>query len=208
MLEQVRDQETAEVDVSAPAVEPVEVRTGWPCFEPDEVGAAVAVLRSGRVNYWTGEEGRDFEREFAAASARATRSRWRTAPSRSKRRCTRSASATGDEVVVTAAQLHRLGELRRRCGCTARLRRRGSGLAEHHRRHDRAATLTERTRAIIASTSPAGRATWTRSWSWRARATIEVIEDCAQAHGALLQGPARWARSATSPRGRSARTRS
>jgi dTDP-4-amino-4,6-dideoxygalactose transaminase len=45
----------------------VEVRTGWPRFEPDEIGAAVAVLRSGRVNYWTGNEGRAFEREFAAA---------------------------------------------------------------------------------------------------------------------------------------------
>jgi hypothetical protein len=38
----------------------------WPQFEPDEVRAAAAVLQSGRVNYWTGEMGRAFEREFAA----------------------------------------------------------------------------------------------------------------------------------------------
>jgi dTDP-4-amino-4,6-dideoxygalactose transaminase len=38
----------------------------WPHFEPDEVEAAAAVLRTGRINYWTGEEGRQFEREFAA----------------------------------------------------------------------------------------------------------------------------------------------
>lgn len=37
----------------------------WPLFEADEVAAAEAVLRSGRVNYWTGEEGRLFERELA-----------------------------------------------------------------------------------------------------------------------------------------------
>lgn len=37
----------------------------WPCFEEDEIEAATAVLRSGKVNYWTGEEGRRFEREFA-----------------------------------------------------------------------------------------------------------------------------------------------
>ncbi|BCR05788.1 hypothetical protein DESUT3_28570 [Desulfuromonas versatilis] len=37
----------------------------WPCFAQDEVDAASAVLRSGRVNYWTGEEGRKFEQEFA-----------------------------------------------------------------------------------------------------------------------------------------------
>jgi len=38
----------------------------WPWFEPDEVEAASAVLRSGKVNYWTGEEGREFEKEYAA----------------------------------------------------------------------------------------------------------------------------------------------
>jgi dTDP-4-amino-4,6-dideoxygalactose transaminase len=39
----------------------------WPNFELDEIQAAAAVLRSGKVNYWTGEEGRLFEREFAAS---------------------------------------------------------------------------------------------------------------------------------------------
>ena len=38
----------------------------WPHFGPDELEAAAAVLRSGKINYWTGEEGRQFEREFAA----------------------------------------------------------------------------------------------------------------------------------------------
>jgi dTDP-4-amino-4,6-dideoxygalactose transaminase len=38
---------------------------GWPSFAPDEIGAATAVLASGKVNYWTGEEGRNFEREYA-----------------------------------------------------------------------------------------------------------------------------------------------
>lgn len=37
----------------------------WPHFANDEVDAAAAVLRSGRVNYWTGGEGRQFEKEFA-----------------------------------------------------------------------------------------------------------------------------------------------
>jgi dTDP-4-amino-4,6-dideoxygalactose transaminase len=38
---------------------------GWPSFAPDEIAAASAVLASGKVNYWTGEEGRQFEREYA-----------------------------------------------------------------------------------------------------------------------------------------------
>src|ERR1700674_2291035 len=37
----------------------------WPYFEADEIEAAAAVLRSGKVNYWTGQEGRLFETEFA-----------------------------------------------------------------------------------------------------------------------------------------------
>jgi dTDP-4-amino-4,6-dideoxygalactose transaminase len=38
----------------------------WPHFEADEIAAASRVLQSGKVNYWTGEEGRRFEEEFAA----------------------------------------------------------------------------------------------------------------------------------------------
>ena len=38
----------------------------WPYYAPDEIAAATQVLESGRVNYWTGEQGRAFEREYAA----------------------------------------------------------------------------------------------------------------------------------------------
>src|SRR5579859_1077557 len=38
----------------------------WPKFSDDEVAAVADVMRSGRVNYWTGDQGREFEREFAA----------------------------------------------------------------------------------------------------------------------------------------------
>jgi dTDP-4-amino-4,6-dideoxygalactose transaminase len=37
----------------------------WPHYGEDEIAAVSRVLRSGKVNYWTGEEGRAFEREFA-----------------------------------------------------------------------------------------------------------------------------------------------
>jgi dTDP-4-amino-4,6-dideoxygalactose transaminase len=38
----------------------------WPFFTDDEIEAAVRVLRSGKINYWTGQEGRLFEKELAA----------------------------------------------------------------------------------------------------------------------------------------------
>lgn len=37
----------------------------WPSFTEEEMSAVAAVLQSNRVNYWTGNEGRTFEREFA-----------------------------------------------------------------------------------------------------------------------------------------------
>ena len=37
----------------------------WPYFAEEEIEAAARVLRSGKVNYWTGDEGRQFESEFA-----------------------------------------------------------------------------------------------------------------------------------------------
>lgn len=38
----------------------------WPSYSDEEVAAVTAVLKSNKVNYWTGNECRSFEREFAA----------------------------------------------------------------------------------------------------------------------------------------------
>lgn len=38
----------------------------WPYFDDDEVFAAAAVLRSGKINQWTGKEVEKFQEEFAA----------------------------------------------------------------------------------------------------------------------------------------------
>ena len=37
----------------------------WPQFDEKAIQAAVEVLRSGKVNYWTGRKGMEFERKFA-----------------------------------------------------------------------------------------------------------------------------------------------
>ena len=41
-------------------------QASWPHYEEDEIAAVTRILRSGRVNYWTGTEARSFEREYAA----------------------------------------------------------------------------------------------------------------------------------------------
>ena len=38
----------------------------WPSFTEEEANAVRDVVLSNRVNYWTGTEGREFEKEFAA----------------------------------------------------------------------------------------------------------------------------------------------
>ena len=38
----------------------------WPSFTQREADAVSQVLLSNKVNYWTGQEGREFEKEFAA----------------------------------------------------------------------------------------------------------------------------------------------
>lgn len=37
----------------------------WPKYEADEIAEAMQILASGRVNYWTGNKGRKFEQQFA-----------------------------------------------------------------------------------------------------------------------------------------------
>ena len=39
---------------------------GWPQFDEQAIRAVEAVLRSGKVNYWTGRKGMEFEEKFAA----------------------------------------------------------------------------------------------------------------------------------------------
>src|SRR3954469_10356559 len=38
---------------------------GWPQFDENAIASVQAVLRSGKVNYWTGKRGMEFEKRFA-----------------------------------------------------------------------------------------------------------------------------------------------
>ena len=50
--------------MNAPLKSPPEMGP-WPFFEDDEIEAVQRVLASGKVNYWGGQEGREFEKEYA-----------------------------------------------------------------------------------------------------------------------------------------------
>jgi len=38
----------------------------WPHFDTDEISVVTSILTSGKVNYWTGDQGKLFEQEFAS----------------------------------------------------------------------------------------------------------------------------------------------
>ena len=42
-----------------------DIMNPWPSFKKAEIDAVIKVLRSGKVNCWTGKEGRQFEEEYA-----------------------------------------------------------------------------------------------------------------------------------------------
>ena len=56
--------------MTTPAMAPTTqtVFAPWPSYAPDEIEAVTRVLASGKVNYWTGQEGRAFEQEYAIAA--------------------------------------------------------------------------------------------------------------------------------------------
>jgi len=159
----------------------------WPIFTEEEIQRVEEVLRSGRVNYWTGEEGRLFEKEFAAA----VNCQYGVAVANGTLALELALLAlgigSGDEVVVpcrtfiaTASAVLRVGAVPVFSDVDPDSQ--NLTLETIH------AAITERSRAII----PVHLAGWPCEMDAivglaRERGLL-VIEDCAQAHGARLGG--------------------
>ena len=109
----------------------------WPDFDDEQIAAVAAVLRSGRVNYWTGEEGRAFEREFAAACGRRYGIALANGTLALELALHVLGIGAGDEVVVTPRSFIASASCGGVCGARAGVRRRRSGQPEHHRRDHR-----------------------------------------------------------------------
>jgi dTDP-4-amino-4,6-dideoxygalactose transaminase len=159
----------------------------WPQFDEDELAAASSVLRSGKVNYWTGEEGIQFEKEFAAYIG----CRYAVAVANGTVALELALRALeigpGDEVVVPSRTFIASASAVVMCGATpviADVDRESQNLT--------AATvervLSPRTRAIVA-VHLAGWPCDMHSLMDLARSyKLKVLEDCAQAPGATYRG--------------------
>ncbi len=159
----------------------------WPQYAADEIDAALRVLRSGRVNYWTGSEGKNFEREFAEAVG------------------ARYAVALMNGTVALEAALHVLGvgpgdevivPSRTFIASASCVVQRGAipvvadvdPVSQNLTADSVRARLTPRTRAIIAVHLAGWPCDMDPIRELADQHGIKVVEDCAQAPGARYKG--------------------
>lgn len=159
----------------------------WPSFTEEEIEAVAAVLRSGRVNYWTGEEGRQFEREFAEWVGTKYAIALANGTVAIDLALLALGIGQGDEVIVTPRTFIASASCVVNAGAIpvfADVDRESGNLS--------AATIepaiTRRTRAIIVVHLGGHPADMAPIMALAARHQLKVIEDCAQAHGALDRG--------------------
>ncbi len=161
----------------------------WPQYEPDEVEAVTAVLRSGKVNYWTGEEGRRFEQEYAAALD----TRYAVAVANGSVALELALYALGigrgDEVIVPSRTFIASASCVLLRGATPVFADvdRDSGTITAASAD---AALSPRTRAIITVHLGGWPCDMDPILEYARDRHIHVIEDCAQAHGAVYKGRA------------------
>ena len=159
----------------------------WPSFSEEEADAAYRVIASNRVNYWTGEECRRFEEEFAAwtGSAKAVALANGTLALDVALRALDI--GPGDEVVVTPRTFIASVSAVVNAGATPIFAdvNRDSGNLDAD---TIARVLTERTRAIVPVHLGGWPCDMTAIGALARAHGLSVIEDCAQAHGARHRG--------------------
>ncbi|WP_322761525.1 DegT/DnrJ/EryC1/StrS family aminotransferase [Frankia sp. Cr2] len=159
----------------------------WPVFRPDEIAAATAVMRRGDVSYWTGREGRRFEREFADAVGACHGVAVANGTIALEIALRVVGIGPGDEVVVPArsaiASVSCVAALGARPVFADVDRESQTITVDGVRR-----VLTERTRAVVAVHLAGWPVDVDALRDVAATRGFVVIEDCAQAHGATLRG--------------------
>ena len=159
----------------------------WPCYAQDEIEATISVLQSGRVNYWNGEEGKNFEKEIAAYH----RVKHGVAVANGTVALDLAIMALGigegDEVVVTPRTFIASASCIANAGARpvfADVDRDTGNITPESVR----AVLTPRTRAIMMVHLGGWPCEADGLMSIAVENGLHVIEDCAQAHGASWKG--------------------
>lgn len=161
--------------------------SSWPVFSEEEKNSVLAVLESGRVNYWTGDEGRLFEQEFAdyidvnhaIAVANGTVA---------LELCLRALGVgKDDEVIVTSRTF--LASVSVIINCSATPVFADVDLDSQNITVESIdAVKTSKTKAIMAVHLAGWPCEMPEMIAYAKEHGLFVIEDCAQAHGAAIGG--------------------
>lgn len=159
----------------------------WPSFTSAEADAVSKVLLSNKVNYWTGQECREFEKEFAAFS----QTQYAVAVANGTVALDLALKAlgigTGDDVIVTSRTFLASASSIVTAGANpvfADVELDSQNIS----RRTIEAVLTPNTKAIICVHLAGWMCDMDPIMQLAEEKGIWVIEDCAQAHGALYKG--------------------
>jgi dTDP-4-amino-4,6-dideoxygalactose transaminase len=159
----------------------------WPYFAEEEIQAAMRVLRSGKVNYWTGDEGRLFEKEFA----QFTNCKYAVALANGTVALEAALKALGvgpgDDVITTARTFIASASCAVALGARpviADVDRDSQNLTSATIRD----VLTRKTKAIVVVHLAGWACEMDDILTLAHEHGLKIVEDCAQAQGALYKG--------------------
>ena len=159
----------------------------WPSFSHEEADAVRDVILSNKVNYWTGQETRTFEKEFAAWSETEYAVALANGTVALDVAFKALGIGSGDEVVVTSRTFLASVSSIVNAGAVpvfADVDLDSQNITAETIR----AVLTPRTRAIVCVHLAGWPCDMDPIMDLAAENDIKVIEDCAQAHGAFYKG--------------------
>jgi len=159
----------------------------WPSFTEEEANAVKTVLLSNKVNYWTGQEGRQFEQEFA----HYTQSKYAIAVANGTLALDLALKALdigeGDEVIVTPRTFIASISCVINAGAIPVFAD-VDLISQNISAETIAPKITEKTKAIICVHLAGWPCDMDELMALANQHNLYVIEDCAQAHGAKYKG--------------------
>ncbi|HEY4930142.1 MAG TPA: DegT/DnrJ/EryC1/StrS aminotransferase family protein [Terriglobales bacterium] len=155
----------------------------WPWFEEEVIEAAAQTLRSGKVNYWTGDEGRQFETEYAASIGCKHAIVVANGTVALELALYALGIGRGDEVIVACRTFIASASCVVMRGATPVMAD-VDGNSQNISADTVRAAITPRTKAIIAVHLAGWPCDMDAILAVASEHGLRVIEDCAQAHGA------------------------
>ena len=159
----------------------------WPHYEDDEVEKVTSLLKSGKVNYWTGDEGRQFETEYAQYLGRKHAVAVANGTVALELALYALGIGSGDEVIVpsrTYIASASCAVMRGALPVVADV----DSISQVLTVQTITAALTNKTKAIVVVHLAGWPCAMDEIMALANERGLFVIEDCAQAHGARYNG--------------------